>query len=270
MKPTVSFLLILILLGCRGNPGNNPEDQTRAGEQNEAAPAITRFPENLAKVLEAHGGLSSWQEKQTLRFQIPEDEGTETHTIDLQSRKDRVEGPSYTLGFDGEKVWLADPGHTFKGNAAFYHNLMFYFFAMPFVLADDGIRYGPADDLVYQGKTYPGIKIGYDRGVGASPKDEYYLYYDPETQRMAWLAYTVTFFQGEPSDDLHWLRYDRWQEVNGLLVPESLTWYNNSGKAIGDARDSVHFQGVSLMENRMPEGFYGMPSDAEVVLPKDQ
>ncbi len=66
------------------------------------------------------------------------------------------------------------------------------------------------------------------------------------------------------------MRYDHWQEVNGLLVPESLTWYNNSGKAIGDARDSVHFQGVSLMENRMPEGFYGMPSDAEVVLPKDQ
>ena len=105
-------------------------------------------------------------------------QNNEKHTIDLHSRKDKVETPPVEIGFDGKDVWLLDEAKAYKGNAELYHNLMFYFYAMPFVLADSGINYKVAEDLVYDGKNYPGIHISYNDGVGASSKDDYYLYYD--------------------------------------------------------------------------------------------
>ena len=53
---------------------------------------------------------------------------------------------------------------------------MFYFYAMPFILADDGIIYEDVAALKFEGKSYPGIKISYESGVGESPEDEYILY----------------------------------------------------------------------------------------------
>ena len=63
----------------------------------------------------------------------------------------------------------------YEGNPKFYYNLMFYFYAMPFILADDGIKYTDAEPLVFEGKSYPGIKISYEAGVGESPEDEYVI-----------------------------------------------------------------------------------------------
>ena len=73
------------------------------------------------------------------------------------------------------------------------------FLTMPFVLADDGINYQDVEPLVFEGKTYPGIQISYESGVGESSEDEYKVYYDPETNKMTWLGYTVTYFSKEKS-----------------------------------------------------------------------
>ena len=35
---------------------------------------------------------------------------------------------------------------------------------MPFVLADEAIRYDTAEDLEFEGKFYPGIHISYNDG----------------------------------------------------------------------------------------------------------
>ena len=51
-----------------------------------------------------------------------------------------------------------------KGIPKFYYNLMFYFYAMPFILADDGIVYEDVKPLDIEGKSYPGIKISYESG----------------------------------------------------------------------------------------------------------
>jgi len=79
---------------------------------------------------------------------------------------------------------------TSNGNPEFYYNVMFYFYAMPFVLADDGIIYGDIAPLEFEGTAYPGISISYKEGVGSSSKDEYFIYYNPETYQMAikWLG----------------------------------------------------------------------------------
>ena len=102
---------------------------------------------------------------------------------------------------------------------------MFYFYAMPFVLADPGIIYSKSDDLFFDNKSYPGYRISYNADIGVSPEDEYFIHYDSESYQMEWLGYTVTYFSKEKSTKIKWIRYDDWKEINGLILPKSLAWY---------------------------------------------
>jgi len=101
---------------------------------------------------------------------------------------------------------------------------MFYFYAMLFLLADDGIVYNEANSLDMGGITYPGIKIGYEANIGDTPDDTHILYYHPEAKKMEWLAYAVTYGKDGTSSQYSFVKYNKWQEVNGLLIPEEITW----------------------------------------------
>lgn len=242
----LSFILCITLIACATEKKNN-------------------FPDELGKVFETHGGIEKWKSMQSLSYEIPKDSTSEKHVIDLWARRDRVETPGYAMGFDGKEVWLKDENQLFKGNALFYHNLMFYFYAMPFVLADEGINYTKAADLSFEGKTYPGYQISYNSGVGASPDDEYFIYYNPDTYKMEWLGYTVTFFEGKKSDDVHWIRYNNWQEINGLLLPVSLKWYNYENGLPTTLRNELPFSAVTLSETPVNESLFAKPEGAVVI-----
>lgn len=226
------------------------------------AVGVKAYPEVLEKVFDAHGGLDIWKKQRTLQYDIPKPNNTETHTTDLWSRKDKVVSEQFTMGFDGQQPWLLDPNTNYQGNVEFYHNLMFYFYAMPFVLADDGIVYGKTDDLVFEGINYPGVRISYNMGVGTSPKDEYFIHFDAKTHQMAWLGYTVTYRSGEKSDNVKWIRYNDWAPVNGLILPKSITWYNYEGREIKDARNTLNFENISINEVSLPNSFYVKPEGA--------
>ena len=262
MKKTTILMIFLAMMACKPSP---KKDQGEMPEPVEEVPAKPKYPENLAQVFEVHGGLELWRSMRTLSFVLPNPDAPETHTIDLWSRKDRMDTEKYSMGFDGEKAWLLDPDKSYKGDAAFYHNLMFYFYGMPFVLADDGIMYGEAEDLVYEGKSYPGVKISYHVGVGASSKDEYFVHFDPDTHQMAWLGYTVTYRTGESSDNFKWIHYGEWQDVGGLILPRAITWHNYEGRNILDARNTVNFEDASVGKNPKPDGFYEKPEGADFV-----
>lgn len=262
MKKTTILLTVLAIFACKQSPKNEEKEVQIPMEEKMAVHA---FPETLSKVFDAHGGLKLWKKQRTLSFVLPNPDLPEIHTIDLWSRKDRVDTDLFSLGFDGAQVWLLDAEEAYKGDAAFYHNLMFYFQAMPFVLADDGIVYTAAEDLEFEGKSYPGIQIGYKTGVGASSKDEYYIHFDPESHQMAWLGYTVTYGTGEPSDNFRWIHYNEWQEVNGVLLPKAITWYSYEGRTLLDAKSTVVFENVMLSKDAKTEGFYTKPDGAEFI-----
>ncbi|MEL4307589.1 DUF6503 family protein [Joostella sp. CR20] len=214
---------------------------------------LDKYPPALIEVFKAHGGLEVWKNQKTLSFT----KGNENYTVDLDTRKSFMKSPAYSLGFNGKEAWLVEKDSTaFKGNPDFYHNLYFYFYAMPFVLADDGIKYSETSPLTVDGIEYPGVKISYNDGVGASSKDNYYLYYDKNTHQMQWLAYTVTFFDNKPKaqNQTNVIRYEEWQDVNGLKLPKTLVWYakDSLGNVVAPKeKKPVTFTNASLSTRAM-------------------
>lgn len=213
------------------------------------------FPENLIKVFQKHGGLDKWNELHQLSFE----KGNEKHVIDLRSRKSVINSENYKLGFNGSSVWLKQKDSTsFKGNKDFYYNLFFYFYAMPFVLADNGIVYKESKPLVFDGVSYPGIKISYKENIGSSPDDNYYVYYNPKTFQMEWLQYSVTFFSKKPTSKVNTIRYNDWIEVDGFLLPNTLTWYKKDadGNVSEPARSATKFSKARVSKVKLDDKMF--------------
>ena len=218
------------------------------------------FPENLIKVFEKHGGLDEWIKLRQLSFE----KGSEKHVIDLQSRKSLISTENYKLGFDGSNAWLQQKDSTsFKGNKDFYYNLFFYFYAMPFVLADNGIIYEEAKPLIFEGVSYPGIKISYKANIGSSPDDNYYVYYNSKTFQMEWLQYSVTFFSKKSTSKVNTIRYNDWVDVNGFLLPNTLTWYkkDSKGNVSEPARSATVFTNPQLSKVKLVDKMFYEPKE---------
>ncbi|MEM6892436.1 MAG: DUF6503 family protein [Bacteroidota bacterium] len=265
MNRILLALLVMMVFSCKNNPENKETGTPSETEMKQEPMAEHPWPAALHSVLEAHGGLEQWQKQRTLTFILPKPELPEIHITDLRTRLDKVETDKFSLGNDSEGVWVNDPEEMYKGNAGFYHNLMFYFYAMPFILTDPGIHYSAAENITFEGKEYPGIRIAYDDGVGASSKDEYYLHYDPETYQMAWLGYTVTYGKDEKSDTVKWIQYHTWQTVNDVVLPKEISWFVYEGLEMKEARNNLPFENVTLSETSNPKYFYQRPEGATSV-----
>lgn len=263
MSKIYLLVLALAIFSCKEAP--KKEMIADAVEEVSIQVNLNKYPSELNKVFGAHGGLKAWKGYKTLNFEMPNEEFNEIQTIDLHKRFDKISTPAYTLGYNGSEVWLIDNIGDYKGKPKFYHNLMFYFYAMPFVLSDDGIIYEEVDALVYEGVSYPGYKISYNSGVGASSTDEYYIHYDAKTYEMRWLGYTMTYFSGEPSDKISWINYADWVKVHEVLLPKSITWHKVEEGEIKEAVKTVNFENTSLSTAAKPIDFYSRPENAVIV-----
>lgn len=258
MKQTFFFLAILLIVSCKNTPS-----KTMVAAVVENTQKI-EYPTDLVKIFDNHGGLDKWKSMDALSYEIVKEEGNEKQFVDLQSRRERIEANNFTSGYDGKEYWV-EADTSYKGNAKFYTNLMFYFYAMPFVLADEGITYTKTTPLAYEDKSYPGYRISYGDGVGVSPEDEYFIHYDSETNEMAWLGYTVTFFSGEKSKKISYIRYDDWKTFNGVKLPKSLTWFKvEEGKLI-EPRNTRDFDKIIISETAFPDTKFEKTSGAKIV-----
>lgn len=138
---------------------------------------------------------------------------------------------------------------------------------MPFIVADDGIVYSDAPELEEDGVNYKAIKVSYQANIDDSPDHEYILYYHPETKKMGWLAYTVTYGGNKKSDQFSFIKYAQWQEITGLSLPQALHWYKTEKNA------STIMKGVARIFERgdidsasMDNGFYSMPENGQMVM----
>jgi hypothetical protein len=132
---------------------------------------------------------------------------------------------------------------------------------MPFVLADDGIIYEKAADLVFEEKKYPIYKILYKANIGASPDHNYRVYYNAKTYQMEWLEYTVTFKSAKSNDDFYIIKYNKWENTNGLVFPSEITWYNKDEKGMPTeaATKPVSFTFSVINEGKLSASFIKKP-----------
>ena len=276
-KLILVFAIFLSITSCKdekkGNADNSMEEQKMQkmkvdSTENSAlkeAEKPKEYPSQLQAIFTAHGGLNQWKKMNNLCFEMKGKNGNETHTVSLPDRKTKIESKNWSIGNDGKGVWLLKHDLGYEGNPKFYHNLMFYFYAMPFIIADPGTNYAEVGATELDGKMYNGYKISYNDGIGDSSKDEYILYFDQKTNKMAWLAYTVTFMDKKKSDDWHYIKYDKWQEVNGLQLPEKITWWNvKDGKPKGEDMD-IKFDKITATETMLDASVFKKPAEAEYV-----
>ncbi|MFB9052622.1 hypothetical protein ACFFVB_05970 [Formosa undariae] len=266
MKNTLLLLLLVAFASCKQSSEKKTTEQLPVEDVATQKAVAKSYPESIAKVFEAHGGIATWNAMQTLAFTMEKPTGPEVTTTDLKRRKAHIDMPNHTLGFNGKDVWLHSKDTTaYRGKPKFYYNLMFYFYAMPFVLSDDGITYSDAEPLLFEGVEYPGIQISYGAGVGESPDDEYILYYDAKTNEMAWLAYTMTFFAKEKSKKFSYIKYGDWEDVNGVKLPKAIQWYKVVEGQPVEVRNEVKFSDIKLSKDKQDASFYEAPEGAEIV-----
>ncbi|WP_136479926.1 DUF6503 family protein [Cognatitamlana onchidii] len=260
MKNIIYILLITLLLSCKNKTVIN-STQVNSVQSSQ----VNTYPESVSRVFKAHGGLDRWNALRTLQFTMNKPNGKEVTLTDLRNRKSLISTNKFQIGYNGTDVWINQDSLHYKGDPKFYYNLMFYFYAMPFILADSGINYENVEPLEFEGATYPGIKISYDAGVGESPEDEYVLYYHPETYKMAWLGYTVTFFSKEKSKEFHFIKYGNWQDVEGMLLPETISWYNYDNNLPTTKRNDLQFVDVKVSKEKPDQTAFNPPQDSEII-----
>ncbi len=229
-----------------------------------AGPELDKDP--LARAITAHGGLDLWQSFRTVTFDIVREESVVRNTVDLRTRKARMSAEDYDIGFDGEDVWVMPDLEAFSGSASFYNGLDFYFFGMPFVLADPGTIHSDIGLVTVGGEPYHAVRVAYEAGVGASSEDSYVAHFDVETHRLRFLLYTVTYFTGEPNENYNVRVYDEWQEIQGLQVPLRATSYawNPDLREFGEMRSEASYTNVSLEAAPADPMMFVMPDGAMV------
>jgi len=252
----IPIVLFVAFSGCKPQP----KEQTSEGMSLETMTSDTTqmeperdFPTLFQQILGAHGGLSTWNQYVSLTYDLEatygENTSMQSSTLNLHTRYEHTQYADYQIGYNGESYWYyADSIPEDHPDPKFYINLQFYFFAIPFVLADKGVNYEILEPRVVAGKTYDVLKATFKSGIGVAPEDQYILYTDPESHELHMLLYSVTYFDESRATSYNALIYDEWQAVQGLLVPQSMTSYvwDSETQSLGEQRGSKVFSNVTF------------------------
>jgi hypothetical protein len=227
---------------------------------------IGQMPSSLQESLEAHGGIEEWVKYGTLSYTIASKGIPEKHLIDLNSRKVLITTDStFTMGFDGQDVWVSPNLAAYPGSSAtFYHNLVFYFFSLPFVVADPGVNHNALPDITFDGVAYSRISITFGSDVGESPDDQYILWFRKSDNLLSMINYSVTYFDVANASKFNAMVYDEWQTVNGLKVPKKWTSYKWENDSLGDKRGATLITDVSFQAEAPDATLFEKPEAAEI------
>jgi hypothetical protein len=168
--------------------------------------------------------------------------------------------------FDGERAWVS-PADAVLPRARFDLLTWPYFIAAPFKLRDPGAHLEPGAERELSTGTeerYSTARLTFDSGVGDTSDDWYVVFRDPATDRLAALAYVVTYGTtlDEAAADPHAITYHDFPEVEGTELATSWTfWHWDPEDGIhGDPIATARLTGLRFVEP--PPGAFVRPADA--------
>ncbi len=241
-------------------------------------PAIAQPVDALEPTIAAHGGWNAWNEQRTLTYDaIDWPLGVQpefSHTADLRSRYHRAESATYTSGIAGGEAWLAPAPGIEAGTdplglpPAFFLHGNFYFHAMPFVFADPGVNVRPLGPGELFGETYDRLGVSFGAGVGDTNDDDYILFVDPDTRRLAAINFSITHdaVRGDAAiadAPRKVLVFNAWQDVDGLLLPETLTFHAVEGGEVASDGATYRITNVGLSTEAPDPSIFVDPGETD-------
>lgn len=205
---------------------------------------------------EAHGGLAKWKSFGAVEYDFAwnnEKRQRADHQIfDLATRAGLITSDEYAVGGTFAGVWVKPDAKAVGMPPRFYLWTPFYFFGMPFVFADPGVKAESLGQRVLGGKSYDVVRITFTKEAGDSPEDYYLAHFDATTHQLHLAAYIVTYPElsgGKPAPEQepHAILFEEWQEADGLRVPRRATLYNwKDDNLSGEPRGTLEFTNVKL------------------------
>jgi hypothetical protein len=237
--------------------------------------AASSHAQHLDRTYEAHGGLGLWRSFRWVDFDLnwktPKGDQIERHTFDLNSRDGLIKAEKYMLGAEKGEVWIHPNAEALGGTPPrFYMWTPFYFFAMPFVFADEGVRQEPLGAKNVGGVEYDAVKITFAPGTGDTPEDFYVAYLERPAGQLKIVSYIVTYpslRQGKSLEELeqHAIVFEQWQSSFGLSVPKTGRLFNWKNDQIeGEPLGTLEFSGVRFSAQPPERDRFKKPEGAVV------
>ncbi len=221
-----------------------------------------------ARIARAHG-KKTWDEKQAVKADILlEFGGNEmlngTLIYDMHTSCARIElEDGTTLVFDGERAWVS-PAEAQVPMARFHLLTWSYFLGAPFKLSDPGSHLESSGTFPLEDKLVTTRKLTFDEGVGDASDDWYIIYPDLATNRLAPMAYIVSYGKSVEAaeEEPHAIVYHDYETIDGVTLSTRWMFHHWSaeegphGQPIGE----VHVSNVTFVD--VDERTFAKPADA--------
>jgi hypothetical protein len=283
--PLFTAALMLVFAACGEAPSYEAEITITQGQAEAATERLSASEGGkiVLRAITAHGGLEAWYSAPTSSYTWEySNAGMKARfktrvLVDNQTRKahhqiltmgtpDSTEPYDGSFAWDGENAWIY-PAETPTINPRFWALTGYYFEQIPFVLADPGLSYEVLPDAELEGRAYDMVRVSFGSGVGDSPGDNYTLYVDKETDMVAGIRYTVTYYrppgaEARPASETL-LLYEDYTTVDGLTVAGHFMGYNFADGAIVDFKNEAWCAEISFSQP-FDESLLAMPEGARI------
>ena len=148
-----------------------------------------------------------------------------------------IVGDSCTYDINGSTAISASEIDKFKLNderSLTLRNYYLYLWGLPMKLLDSGTNIDPViQTKVFNGQDSKAVRVTYDAAVGS---DVWYFYFHPVSNQMV----GYQFYHDEAQDDGEYITLSGIEEISGLKLPKSRTWYSNSDSTMLGTDRLIH------------------------------
>ncbi len=244
----------LLLAGCE-----TTQSTTQSTVHSTSRPTAQAAPVGMgvARRIESAHGLDAWAGKTAVACDLTVQFGgsvmlSGSMLHEPAGGRCRMELDSgEVLVFDGRRAWIS-PSSAEVPMARFHLLTWPYFLAVPFKLGDPGTHLTPHGRQQLDGERHVTVRLTFDAGIGDSPDDWYVVYEDPDTSRLAAVAYIVTYGTAvaEAEKEPHVLIYEDFETIDGVVLGLTWTMYNWSVAegAHGEPLGTVTLTNVRFVE----------------------